>query len=787
MARHRDRLSDLLRAGRIALSHPARSVPAPFADVADVPQQCRQTALPVRTWGAFMLGNGVGGAGVHWNAETWRFLPTDFTLKTHLTQRYGANFLPDDMTIQDWGVTYDELEPHYDQFEYLCGTSGPGRQSQGHRSRRAAIRSRARARGPIRRRRRSSRSATRCSPKPRKQLGYKPFPQPSGNLSQAYTNPLGVKLGQCTYCGFCEWFGCANYSKATPQTTILPVLVRKPNFEARTDCEVTRINLDSTGKRATGVTFVDTSGEEWEQPADLVLLCAFQLFNVQLLLLSGIGTPYDPQTGQGQIGRNFTHQTVSTAIGFFDKDKYNFNPFIASGSIGMCIDEFNGDNFDHGPLGFVGGGYIGQVQTNGRPIETTAVPPGTPAWGSKWKQALSDNYLSTIYSRRRLHASFYSYRDNLSRPRSDLQGPLRPAAAAHDHGFPRQRTQDERVSHRQICRDHASRWARSRSSSSRARALTTSPPYQTSHLCGGAIMGDNPGNSALNSYLQSWDVPNLFVQGASAFPQNAGYNPTGTVGALAYLVRRRDPLAISQKPGAARPCVRTTISFASCRARCCSAPRLRCAGCRASPPAHRQAGFQPDRARPLSRHRRRLRRLPYAARQRPRFRRRPADRDAVRHAARAEHHARSADRHRRLDRRRIRQCADQGHRPQRRASLSGDALHLLHQDDARRRARDPRLSQHRSGRAQSGESRSAAVSVRCARQHGGSGTSCTSSRAQFSPRGQERGWNRGAYLVEGLGHCGLCHTPKNLLGGDKTARSAAGLCAAGLVRARHHQ
>jgi gluconate 2-dehydrogenase alpha chain len=31
-------------------------------------------------------------------------------------------------------------------------------------------------------------------------------------------------------------------------------------------------------------------------------------------------------------------------------------------------------------------------------------------------------------------------------------------------------------------------------------------------------MGDNPGNSALNKYLQSWDVPNLFVQGATAFP-----------------------------------------------------------------------------------------------------------------------------------------------------------------------------------------------------------------------------------------------------------------------------
>jgi gluconate 2-dehydrogenase alpha chain len=83
-----------------------------------------QTALPVRNWGAFMLGNGVGGGGVHWNAETFRFLPSDFVLRTHLTERYGANFLPADMTIQDWGVTFDDLEPHYDQFEYLCGTSG---------------------------------------------------------------------------------------------------------------------------------------------------------------------------------------------------------------------------------------------------------------------------------------------------------------------------------------------------------------------------------------------------------------------------------------------------------------------------------------------------------------------------------------------------------------------------------------------------------------------------------------------------------------------------------------
>jgi gluconate 2-dehydrogenase alpha chain len=58
--------------------------------------------------------------------------------------------------------------------------------------------------------------------------------------------------------------------------------------------------------------------------------------------------------------------------------------------------------------------------------------------------------------------------------------------------------------------------------------------YQSTHNTGGAPMGCDPATSAVNRFLQSWDVPNVFVMGASAFPQNFGYNPTGTVAALAY-------------------------------------------------------------------------------------------------------------------------------------------------------------------------------------------------------------------------------------------------------------
>jgi gluconate 2-dehydrogenase alpha chain len=492
-----------------------------------------QTALPIRSWGAFMPPNGVGGGGVHWNAETWRFLPSDFVLKTHLTGRYGANFLPDDMTIQDWGVTYDELEPHYDAFEYLCGTSGTAGNLRGQIQEGGNPFEGARSRPYPNPAQRQGFGHTLFA-KAARELGYKPFPQPSGNMSKAYVNPLGVRQGPCTYCGFCEWFGCGNYSKASPQTTILPVLIRKSIFSVRDNSEVTRINLDGSGKHATGVTFVDTSGEEWEQPADLVILSAYAIFNVQMLLHSRIGEPYDPAANKGVVGRNFTHQSMSSVDAFFDNKKFNFNPFIASGAIGMCIDEFNGDNFDHGPHGFVGGGYLGQVQTNGRPIETTPVPKGTPKWGTKWKEAVRDNYLSNLKGGS-IHGSFYSYRDiylDLDPTYRDRFGRplLRMTIDFHENELKAAAFMTDKYA--EIVKAMGADEDKIEKKPRKGPYDVTT--YQTTHLNGGAIMGTDPNTSVLNRYLQSWDVSNLFVMGASAFPQNAGYNPTGTVAALAY-------------------------------------------------------------------------------------------------------------------------------------------------------------------------------------------------------------------------------------------------------------
>ena len=506
-----------------------------------------QRALPIRRWGSFLPGNGVGGAGVHWNGQTWRFLPDDFRLRSRLVERYGEKFLPADNQIQDWPVSYADLEPHYDRFEYLAGISGKagnikgtlqpgGNPFEGPRAREYPT--------PPMQQSYAEQLFTRAAT----EKGLHPFPRPSANLSTAYTNIYGCRMAPCTYCGFCERFGCANYSKASPQTCVLPALVREPNFEARTECEVTKVNLSADGKHATGVTYIDAAGEEIEQPADLVLLCAYGLFNVRLLLLSGIGKPFDAVSNTGVVGRNYAYQSGGGATGFFDNVK--FNPFVGAGSIGTAADDFNSDNFDHAPLGFVGGASITSGASNGRPILYHPTAPGTPAWGSKWKQSVRENYLRVTGVGGQ--GSVMSYRGNYLDLDPTYKDPLgRPLMRMTFDYQDNERKLSAWIASR--CEEIVKAMGARQTVASRIVGPWSVVPYQTTHNTGGAVMGSDPNTSVLNRYLQSWDVPNVFVTGASAFPQNAGYNPTGTVGALTYWALAAITGQYLKNPGALVP------------------------------------------------------------------------------------------------------------------------------------------------------------------------------------------------------------------------------------------
>jgi gluconate 2-dehydrogenase alpha chain len=484
-----------------------------------------ETALPIRRWDAFPLGDGLGGGGTHWNGNTWRFTPSEFVLRTHLTNRYGRNAIPDDMTIQDWGVTYEDLEPHYDRFEKLCGISGRAGNLRGAHIEGGNVfegpRSDEYPNKPL-----IMNQAGLIFTKAAGELGYHPFPAPAANSSAPYVNPEGLTIGQCEYCGHCELFGCEANAKASPNVCILPVLMQDPRFELRTHAYVNRLIYDKAARKVRGVAYIDRhTGEEIEQPADLVVLCAYTFDNVGLLLAAGIGEPYDPGTGTGVVGKNYCFQ-VNSFLPMFVEDEVN--PFIGTGSLPAAIDDFQGDNFDHGGLGFFGGGFLAPSVSGGRPIQVRAVPPGTPRWGTAWKEATARwyNHAFPLY----FHGSNYANRTNYLDLDPTYKDAIGRPLVRMTYNF---KPNDHRMAAYVVGK--ASEIARAANAkvigNPQIRETFNATLGASSHHTGGAIMG---ADRVVNRYLQAWDASNLFVMGGAVFPQNAGHNPTGTIAALAY-------------------------------------------------------------------------------------------------------------------------------------------------------------------------------------------------------------------------------------------------------------
>ena len=275
-----------------------------------------------------------------------------------------------------------------------------------------------------------------------------------------------------------------------------------------------------------------------------MLLTAFVFSNVQHLLLAGIGEPYDPATSKGVVGKNYAYQFEAGASAFFENKE--LNPYWGSAGMSTIIDDFNGENFDHGGLGFFGGGYINCNTAAAPPISGRTVPHGTPEWGSEWKRATVKwyhhaarfNTQGSVYANRANYMDLDpTYKDVLGRPLIRLtynppenefkmsayllgkvEGIIKAMNPSTYDMHPRPKT-------------------------------FTVVPYQSTHNTGGTIMGANPKTSVVNRYLQAWDAHNLFIQGASVFPQQHGYNPTGTVGALAYWSARAITRSYLKNPG----------------------------------------------------------------------------------------------------------------------------------------------------------------------------------------------------------------------------------------------
>jgi len=497
----------------------------------------RQKALPLRQAGTFLPGAGTGGAGEHWGAVCDRMSPDSFELFSKTVEKYGSKKLPEDHAVQDWGVTYDEIEPFYARVEKLIGACGKAGNINGKKI----------DGGNVFEGWRSSEYPLPPTKIPyfsalfddaAKKLGYHPYPSPAATLSAPYVNPDGVARPGCTYCGFCERYGCMIGAKAQPTNTLMPVIAKHKNVSVRNGAWVRRVVFDKTGGNAKsrGVTYVE-SGQEFFQPADLVVLASWTLNNTRLLLLSGVGEPYNPSTGTGTVGRNLTHQvSFSPVLAFFEKP---LNKFMGSGAAGVLIGDFSGHVLDHTQLPFIRGGTLQAPSHGYGPLGTFgAVPKSVETkWGSAWKKAAI--YYYDRAGRFSFQGEHLAYRGNFM----DLD-----PTYTDRNGDPLLRmTLDWRENERRMAD-----FAIAKSIEIvRAMGVTDFTPsrglgsydarvYQSSHLQGGTIMGKSPETSVVNPYLQHWQLSNLFILGGSTFPQSSSARPT--LAMLALTCRAADAL-----------------------------------------------------------------------------------------------------------------------------------------------------------------------------------------------------------------------------------------------------
>jgi gluconate 2-dehydrogenase alpha chain len=480
----------------------------------------RAAPIPVQNY-----GNQAGGGTVHYGAVSWRMHEDDFRARSQTIERYGASAIPQDSSLTDWPLSYADLEPYYDRAEYELGVSGKAGNLQGKKIDGGNVFEAPRRREfplpPL-----LADQGEMLFDAANRKLGHHPFSTPRAIISQPYQGRAA-----CTYCGFCQAFGCHVGAKSSILVTKLPEADATGNFKLITGAMCYRVNSDNSG-RVTGIAYYGPDGSDNSIEADIVILSTFIYDNTRLLLLSKTDRfPNGLANSNGHVGKHLTgHMMANVFVGFDDR---HLNVYMGPSAQKRTIDDFNADNFDHSGLGFIRGAQIsiGTGNLQGGPISltTVAAPPGVPRWGAAYR-----DFLAQYFAR---HAAMVAQTENLPYADQiiDLDPDVRDAwglpapRMTYDWRRPNERARVE------FMQKKMEEIGRAMGASIVWRAPVSPAGAPGAHHEGGARMGSDPKTSVVNRYGQSWDIPNLFVIGSSSFPSMSGFNPTLTIQALAYM------------------------------------------------------------------------------------------------------------------------------------------------------------------------------------------------------------------------------------------------------------
>ena len=438
----------------------------------------------------------VGGGTATYGAMAWRFHPKDFQMKS----TYGC---PENSTLEDWPVTYDDLEPYYEKAEREIGVSGDdsGNPFKGPR------------RNPLPMPPLPPTREHKIMEAAAKRLGLHPFHIPMARNSVPYNG-----RPPCMRCRWCVGFLCEVNAKGGTQNTVVPAALATGNCEMRTSTMVKEILLDERG-RATGVAYFDENDRLQQQPADLVVVAASAIETPRLLLNSkhklfpnGLGNRND------WVGRNLQGHTYSGAVGRFEYEVYDDQ----GPGAGISVNDYN-----HGNPGLKGGAALCNEFIR-LPIQfVNSLPPGTPRWGAGHKNAMRDLYRRTIpIQGPTQEMPFFTSRVEADPKVKDRWGiPVaRLSGGRHPHS----------LEIAKAMADKAAAWLTEAGAVQVWKKIPGGGLSGGQHQAGTCRMGNDAKTSVVNRYGQIHDVPNVFIADGSVHVTNGGYNPALTIMAVAY-------------------------------------------------------------------------------------------------------------------------------------------------------------------------------------------------------------------------------------------------------------
>jgi gluconate 2-dehydrogenase alpha chain len=469
--------------------------------------------------GSHPMMNAVGGTTLHYWAQSWRLNPWDFRVVTETARRYGGSRIPTGSTVEDWPLTYDELEPYYERVEREIGVSGQagnvrgeinasGNKFEGARSAEFPM-------PPLRWTAFNERMAEAA-----RSQGWHPFPGPAAINTERYQDRRG-----CAYHGFCNKGGCPVDAKNATHLTTIPRAVDTGNLRVVTQAHVTTVEVDSEG-RVTGVNYL-TGGTEYFQPAKVVLLASYTYENVRLLLLSKSQTyPEGLANNGGQVGRHYLshHQGAGVSALF----PYDLDAWYGLPAQGVAVDDWADDNFDHADQDFIGGGNL-WAMSDRRPISAAGMSTFGHGrnWGSTWKRFIRDNS----------DRSHYFYIQKTTLPYEDNYLDLDPTVT-DPLGLPviriTGRYRDNELAIAAFIQDKAEQWYRAAGATEIVRGGLGNSMGASTHAYGGTRMGDDAQSNVVDRWGFSHEAPNLGVLGASVMGTSGARNPTLTAQALAW-------------------------------------------------------------------------------------------------------------------------------------------------------------------------------------------------------------------------------------------------------------